>query len=64
MFNLIVKKEITQALRDVRLQVAAGLIFVLMFVAVLFGKNAQQQVQYERAVAQAAMYSTWVILGD
>ncbi|MEM9847901.1 MAG: ABC transporter permease, partial [Bacteroidota bacterium] len=64
MFRLIVKKEITQALRDVRLQVAASLILVLMLTAVLLGRNAQQQVQNERAEAQAAMYDKWVNQGN
>ncbi|MEM8526650.1 MAG: DUF3526 domain-containing protein [Bacteroidota bacterium] len=64
MLSRIAKKEIIQAFRDIRLQVAAGLIFTLMLVAVLLGKNAQQQVQNERAEAQAVMYDRWVNQGN
>ena len=64
MLKLIIQKEIYTALRDVRLQVSAGILLFLMVTAVLVGKAGQKQIQEQRAAAQAEMYDKWVNQGD
>ena len=47
-------------LRDIRIQIVGTFLIVLMIVAVLVGRQGQQQIQQERIKAQAAMYDKWV----
>ncbi|MEM6320751.1 MAG: DUF3526 domain-containing protein [Bacteroidota bacterium] len=64
MQQLIIKKEITTALRDVRIQFAGIFLLSLMLIAVLIGRQGQQQIQQQRAEAQAEMYDKWVNQGN
>ncbi len=63
MQRLIIRKEILSSVRDVRLQVAGIFLLSLMLVAVLVGRQGQQQIQKQRAEAQATMYDKWVNQG-
>ncbi len=64
MLKLIIKKECLTALRDVRLQVSAVILLILMTTAVLVGKEGQKLIQEEREEAQAAMYDQWLDQGN
>lgn len=64
MLQLIIKKEVRSFLRDVRLQVSAVLLLVLMITAVLVGRTGQQRIQQERAEAQQEMYAKWTGQGN
>ena len=64
MQRLIIKKEITSALRETRIRVAGGFLIVLMLIAVVVGRQGQSQLQQEREQAQAEMYDTWVNQGQ
>ena len=64
MLKLIIKKECLTAFRDVRLQVSAVILLILMTTAVLVGKEGQKLIQEEREEAQAAMYDQWLDQGN
>ncbi|MEM9324691.1 MAG: DUF3526 domain-containing protein [Bacteroidota bacterium] len=64
MLRLLIKKEFLTALRDVRLQVTAALLIVLMLTAVLVGRQGQKELQAQREEAQAEMYDQWVNQGE
>ncbi len=64
MLRLVIKKEFLSAFRDVRLQVAGGLLILLMLTAVLVGKQGQKQIRLDRERAQATMYERWVNQGE
>ena len=51
-------------IRDIRIQIAGIFLIVLMLVAVLVGRQGQQQIQKERVKAQAGMYDKWVNQGS
>ncbi len=60
MLKLIIKKECLATLKDVRLQVSAVILLLLMFTAVMVGKEGQKRIQSERNAAQTAMYDQWL----
>ena len=64
MLKLIIKKEFLSALRDVRLQLSAGILIILMLTAVWVGREGQRQIQEERAKAQSSMYDKWINQGN
>ena len=64
MLSLIVKKEFLAAVRDVRLQVSAAILLLLMVASVLVGKQGQKEIQKQREVAQSAMYDQWLNQGN
>ena len=63
MLKLVIKKEFLTALRDVRLQVSAVILLILMLTAVFIGREGQKQIHEEREKAQSAMYDKWVNQG-
>lgn len=64
MLKLVIKKEFVTALRDVRLQIAGGILIALMVTAVLVGRQGQQQIAKQRMEAQQAMHDKWVNQGN
>jgi len=60
MLKLIILKEIRSSVRDVRLQVSAALILILMISAVLVGKEGQRKIKEEREAMQSQMYDQWL----
>lgn len=64
MLKFIIQKEIFTASRDIRIQLSAGILLLLMITAVLVGKAGQKQLQRDRESAQSAMYDQWVNQGN
>ena len=57
------RKEFLVALRDVRLQVSAIVLLVLMITAVFVGRHGQKRIHAERTRAQSTLYDKWVNQG-
>ncbi len=64
MLKLLIKKELLIAIRDIRLQVSASILMVLMLTAILVGRQGQQRIRQERAQVQASMYRQWLNQGS
>ena len=64
MLKLIVKKEVLNALRDIRLQASGGILILLMLTAILVGRQGQKQIQAQREIAQTKMYEKWINQGE
>ncbi|MGD1842916.1 MAG: ABC transporter permease [Thermonemataceae bacterium] len=64
MLSAIIKKELLNALRDVRFQVSGILLVGLMIASIVMGKQAQQRIQQEREAAQKEMYESWLNQGN